>query len=94
MDQLTFFLVWKKKNKKDPFVKINTNLIHYKQLKIVGSHGSQKKHVVKAAKLIINGKIVLNDIITHIYSLKKIKQAFNIMKTSRCIKIIIKPQNV
>ena len=83
-----------KKDHKDPFVKINTNLIHYKQLKIVGSHGSEKRHIIKAAKLIINRKIILNDIITHIYSLKKIKQAFNIMKTSKCIKIIIKPQNV
>ena len=91
---INFFSGLEKKNQKDPFVKINTNLIHYKQLKIVGSHGSQKKHVVKAAKLIINGKIVLNDIITHIYSLKKIKKAFNIMKTGKNIKIIIKPQNV
>ena len=83
-----------KKNHKDPSVKINTNLIHYKQLKIVGSHGSEKRHVIKAAKLILDKKIVLNDIITHIYSLKKIKQAFNIMKTGKSIKIIIKPQNV
>ena len=82
-----------KKNHRDPIVKINTNLIHYKQLKIVGSHGSEKKHIIKAAKLIIKKKIILDDIITHIYSLKKIKQAFNIMKTGKSIKIIIKPQN-
>ena len=91
---INLFSGLEKKDHKDPFVKINTNLIHYKQLKIVGSHGSEKRHIIKAAKLIINRKIILNDIITHIYSLKKIKQAFNIMKTSKCIKIIIKPQNV
>jgi L-iditol 2-dehydrogenase len=90
---INFFSGLEKKDHKDPFVKINTNLIHYKQLKIVGSHGSEKKHIIKAAKLIIKKKIILDDIITHIYSLKKIKQAFNIMKTSKCIKIIIKPQN-
>jgi len=88
---INFFSGLEKKNHKDPFVKINTNLIHYKQLKIVGSHGSEKRHVTKAAKLIINKKIFLNDIITHIYSLKKIKQAFNIMKANKCIKIIVKP---
>jgi len=88
---INFFSGLEKKDHKDPFVKINTNLIHYKQLKIVGSHGSEKRHVTKAAKLIINKKILLNDIITHIYSLKKIKQAFNIMKANKCIKIIIKP---
>lgn len=91
---INFFSGLEKKNLKDPSVKINTNLIHYKQLKIVGSHGSEKRHVIKAAKLIIDKKIVLNDIITHVYSLGKTKQAFNIMKTGKSIKIIIKPQNV
>ena len=91
---VNFFSGLEKKDRRDPFVKINTNLIHYKQLKIIGSHGSEKRHVTKAAKLIINRKIFLNDIITHIYSLKKIKHAFNIMKANKCIKIIIKPQNV
>jgi L-iditol 2-dehydrogenase len=88
---INFFAGLKKKNYRDPFVKINTNLIHYKQLTVIGSHGSEKKHLIKAAKLIINKKIFLNDIITHIFSLKKIKHAFNIMKTNKCIKIIIKP---
>ncbi len=91
---INFFSGLEKKNFRDPDVKINTNLIHYKQLRIVGSHGSEKRHVIKAAKLILSKKILLNDIITHIYSLKKIKQAFNVMKTGKSIKIIIKPQNV
>ena len=91
---INFFSGLEKKGHKDPLVNLNTNLIHYKQLKIVGSHGSEKRHVIRAAKLIIGKKIFLNDIITHVYSLKKIEQAFNIMKTGRSIKIIIKPQNV
>jgi len=88
---INFFSGLEKKGYKDPIVSLNTNLIHYKQLKIVGSHGSEKKHVVRAAKLIINKKIFLNDIITHIYSLEKANQAFNIMKAGKGIKIIIKP---
>ena len=43
----------------DPMIKINTNMIHYKQLKVVGSHGSERRHVIKAAKLLINNKINL-----------------------------------
>jgi len=88
---INFFSGLEKKGSKDPLVNLNTNLIHYKQLKIVGSHGSEKRHVIKAAKLIISKKIFLNDIITHVYSLKKVKQAFNVMKTGKSIKIIIKP---
>ena len=88
---INFFSGLEKKGLKDPLVNLNTNLIHYKQLKIVGSHGSEKRHVIRAAKLIISKKIFLNDIITHVYSLKKVKQAFNIMKAGKSIKIIIKP---
>lgn len=91
---VNFFSGLEKKNgRSNPLVSLNTNLIHYKQLKIVGSHGSEIRHVIKAAKLIISKKILLNDIITHVYSLKKIKQAFNTMRTGKTIKIIIKPQN-
>ena len=91
---INFFSGLTKKKGKNRNVKINTNLIHYKQLKIVGSHGSEKKHIIKAAKLIIEKKILLNDLVTHVFSLKKIKRAFDVMKTGKSIKIIIKPQNV
>ena len=88
---INFFSGLERKNFKDPIVDLNTNLIHYKQLKIVGSHGSEKRHVIKAAKMIVNKKILLNDLITHVYSLKKAKNAFKVMKTGKSIKIIIKP---
>ena len=80
-----------KKNGKDPQIAISTNKIHYKELKIVGSHGSKMRHVIKAAKLIINKKINLNNMISHRFNLKNASLAFNKLKAGKGLKIIIKP---
>lgn len=88
---VNFFAGLRRQKGKDPIVELNTNLIHYKQLKIVGSHGSEKKHIIKAAQLIINKKILLKDIISHVYSLKQANEAFKRLKSGNCTKIIIKP---
>jgi len=73
------------------FPKINTNLIHYNELKIIGSHGSKKKHIIKAANLIISKKINLQNIITHVFRLSDFKKAFQTAKNQEGLKIIIKP---
>ncbi len=70
---------------------IDTNLIHYKELNVVGSHGSKKKHILKAANLIINKKINLNNIISNSFRLKSFLKAFEYAKKQRGLKIILNP---
>ena len=81
----------KKLKRQDPLLKINTNDIHYKQLKIVGSHGSKFRDLVKAGDLIINKKIRLNNLITHVFNIKDYKKAFQKLISGNSLKIIIKP---
>ena len=88
---INFFAGLPKKNGKDPQIAISTNKIHYKELKIVGSHGSKMRHVIKAAKLIINKKINLNNMISHKFNLKNASLAFSKLKAGKGLKIIIKP---
>jgi L-iditol 2-dehydrogenase len=71
--------------------KINTNFIHYNEISMVGSHGSKKNHVIKAANLIINKKINLKGIITNKYKLHDYKKAFLMAANQRGLKIIINP---
>jgi L-iditol 2-dehydrogenase len=73
------------------FPLIDTNLIHYKELKIVGSHGSKKKHILKAANLIVNKKIKLNNIISNCFKLKSFLKAFDYAKKQKGLKIILNP---
>ena len=88
---INFFAGLTKKNMIDPMIKINTNMIHYKQLKVVGSHGSERRHVIKAAKLLINNKIKVDSLITHRIPINEYNLAFKIMNKNKYIKIILKP---
>ena len=87
---VNFFSGLKNKKKK---VKVNldTNIIHYKQLKIVGSHGCTKKNLISAAKLIVNKKIDLSKIITDKYNIKNYAAAFKKFKSGNSLKVIINP---
>ena len=49
------------------------------------------RHVIKAAKLIINKKINLNNMISHKFNLKNASLAFRKLKAGKGLKIIIKP---
>ena len=49
------------------------------------------RHVIKAAKLIINKKINLNNMISHKFNLKNASLAFSKLKAGKGLKIIIKP---
>ena len=72
-------------------VSIDTNLIHYKELSLVGSHGSKKEHIIKAAHLIINKKLKLKKIITNVYDIKKYDLAFKKSENANCLKVVINP---
>ena len=80
-----------KQGKNKVNVSLDTNLIHYKELSLVGSHGSKKKHIIKAAKLIINNKLRLKKIITDIYDIKNYDLAFKKSEKANCLKVVIKP---
>jgi L-iditol 2-dehydrogenase len=73
-------------------VAVDTNKIHYKQLLVTGTHGSNKSHFDKAFKYIESGAIQIEKYITAMYSLKDINIAFDSAKNFNNLKIIIKPE--
>ena len=77
--------------KNSKYVYLPSNLIHYKQLKLVGSHGSTKAQHKKALRLIENKKLKLDFLITHKFKLRDIVSAFKKAKSGKSIKIVVKP---
>ena len=69
----------------------SSNLIHYKECFIMGSHGSTPRHNQIAMDLISSGKIDVEKLITHKFTLDEIHQGFNTMENLSGLKIIIKP---
>lgn len=72
-------------------INLSTNLIHYKELIITGSHGCNTYHCKVALDLQASGKINLKPLITNKFSLGQIKQAFESALTGQGLKTIIYP---
>ena len=74
----------------DP-VPINTNLIHYKQLHVTATHGSNMYSFSEAFSHIKHGTIDAKKYITSTYKLDDIAEAFESLKNPDNLKILIKP---
>lgn len=72
-------------------VAINTNLIHYKELFVHGTHGSLPKHHRQAVELIKAGKIDVSPFITHRFELDQIQEGFDMATSRACMRVVIHP---
>ena len=72
-------------------INLNTNLIHYKELVITGSHGSNTYHCKMVLDLQASGRLNLKPLITNKFPLSQIKQAFESAVKGHGLKTIIYP---
>ena len=72
-------------------VTLNTNLIHYKELFVHGSHGSLPRQHRKAVELIRSGIIDTKPFITHSFSLDDIQKAFDTAASRACMRVVVHP---
>jgi len=72
-------------------VLIDTNIIHYKELFVHGSHGSMPIHHRKAIDLISSGSIKISNYISHKFKLDDIKKAFSAAEGREGMRVIINP---
>ena len=79
--------------KEDSTLKLDGNIIHYKEVSIYGAFASNRAQFEEALKLIVNGKVSMNRIVTHIFPLEKIGEAMEKMldKQGDALKVVIKP---
>jgi L-iditol 2-dehydrogenase len=68
-----------------------SNLIHYNEIFLTGSHGSTPKQYKKSVELIAEGKVKVQKSITHFFKLEDIAKAFEIIEKKAGLKIIIHP---
>lgn len=70
---------------------INANIIHYKEIMIIGASSSLGRHNREALELISAGKIEAMKYITHRYSLDQFVEAFEAVERKETIKAVIFP---
>jgi L-iditol 2-dehydrogenase len=73
-------------------IKLNTEMLHYGEVTVLGTFHTTPLHFRKALNLIASKTIDVRPLITRKMKLEKIKEAFEILSTSKTeIKIAINP---
>jgi len=77
--------------KDNPMIALDSNLVHYTELTIVGANGSSPGHNAQALQLIASGAVPVADLITHRLTLDDTLAAFDIVARGEAIKVTIEP---
>jgi L-iditol 2-dehydrogenase len=77
--------------KNQPKLTIDSNLIHYKECFVMGSHGSLPRHHGIAVDMIANGTVHAKEYISRICPLGEIEAALGYHESGKGLKTIVKP---
>ncbi len=72
-------------------VTLDTNVIHYKELFIMGAHGCVPRHHQMAVDLIASGAIQATRYISHRFPLDEAAQAFAAAESHAGMRVVVKP---
>jgi L-iditol 2-dehydrogenase len=77
--------------KNQPKLCIDSNLIHYKECFVMGSHGSLPRHHRLAVDLIASGRVQAARYISAVFPLARIREAFDYHESRQGLKVIVRP---
>jgi L-iditol 2-dehydrogenase len=74
-----------------PEITLNSRMVHYGELRIVGASDSRPEHVLAGVRLMAAGKINTASIVTHRVSLDRIRDGLELMRAKQCLKVLVFP---
>lgn len=77
--------------KDKPTITLDSNLVHYRELTVVGANGSSPSHNQRALELIASGAVPVLDLITHRLPLEQVLDAFGVVARGEAIKVTVEP---
>jgi L-iditol 2-dehydrogenase len=75
----------------DSMISIDSNLVHYRELTIVGVNGSSPAHNREALRLIASGEVAVGDLVTHRFPLDRLHEALEAIASGEAIKVTVEP---
>ena len=72
-------------------ISVDANLVHYRELTLVGVNGSTPAHNKRALELISSGAVPVADLITHRLPLDEVLEGIEIVARGEAIKVTIEP---
>jgi L-iditol 2-dehydrogenase len=77
--------------KDKPTITLDSNLVHYRELLLVGANGSSPEHNARALDHIATGLVPVADLITHRLPLADVLEGIEIVARGEAIKVTIEP---
>lgn len=79
--------------KEDPTLKLDGNIIHYKEVSIYGAFASSRPQFEEALRLIVSGEVSMGRIVTDVFPLERMTEAMEKMldKEGDALKVVIRP---
>ena len=77
--------------KNQPPLTVDSNIIHYREAFVMGSHGSLPRHHRMAVDLIARGRISADRYISREFPLEEIAAAFAYHESRKGLKVIVRP---
>ena len=77
--------------KDNSVIALDSNLVHYRELMIIGANGSSPTHNKRALAMIADGSVPVKDLITHRLTLDQVLDGIGIVSRGEAIKVTIEP---
>jgi L-iditol 2-dehydrogenase len=78
--------------KTNPCASLNANLIHYRELFVMGAYGSMPRHNRMALDLLASGRIHAAGLVGLVVPLERVTEGFAAAAQGRVLKVVVKPQ--
>lgn len=72
-------------------ISLDSRIIHYGELRVVGTSDSTPTHVSKAVKLIADGSLPAERLASHTLGLDGIFEAYELMQSGEALRVVLKP---
>jgi len=78
--------------KNNPCASLNANLIHYRELLVMGAYGSMPRHNRLALDLLASGRIHAAGLVSLVAPLERLLEGFAAAAEGRVLKVVVKPR--
>ena len=79
--------------KDDAHVRLDGNLIHYRNLSVVGTSGGCTNDYRTAMRLIAGRRVDVRPVISHTFPLSRLNEAYDVAFSGKCMKVVITGEN-
>jgi L-iditol 2-dehydrogenase len=77
--------------KSSPCMSLNANLVHYKELFIMGAYGSKPRHNRLALELLATGRIQVSRLLGMAIPLERIQEGLQAISDGKVLKVVVQP---